>query len=318
MNHSIQKYVADGIEIIELKNADITARLAVNIGNTLFSLNYREQEILYFPFSLYEYSINKKLAGIPFMHPWANRLAGDFIRVNGQSFNFPETSKKILYRDANDLPLHGLLLKSDKWKTIELHEDENSCFHIAEFIFKDEKLLSVFPFEHRVYIKYQLKGRTLNIETTVVNLDSKPMPVSFGYHPYFLIDAAKRNNYTVIVPAKEMIHVDEKMIPTGISTIKEDKWNFKDDSISLKNISFDHGFQNLKFNENELAVFKINDIEIAFDKNYSFAQVYAPDHAGKPYVCIEPMTAPTNALNTGSCTYIQTGEKYSASFSISL
>lgn len=318
MSHSIQKYITSGFEIIELKNKDVSAKLAVNIGNTLFSLNYNEQEILYFPFSLYEYNINKKLAGIPFMHPWTNRLTDDFIAVDAKQHFFPESSKKLLYRDGNHLPLHGLLLKSSKWRTTELHEEENSCFHIAEFIFKDEQLLTIFPFVHKIFIKDHLQGTKLTIETIVVNLDHKPMPVSFGYHPYFLIDELNRNNYSLNIPAEEVIHVDEKMIPTGISTSKEDKWDFKNDSISLKNISFDHEFQRLKYNKNGSVIFKINDIEIAFDEQYPYVQVYAPTGTGKPYVCIEPMTAPTNALNSGKCTFIQTGEKYSASFSISL
>ena len=37
---------------------------------------------------------------------------------------------------------------------------------------------------------------------------------------------------------------------------------------------------------------------VAFDAGYPCAQIYAP--AGEPVICFEPMTAPTNALVSGT------------------
>jgi galactose mutarotase-like enzyme len=80
MKHSVKQYHENNFEIIELKNENISARIAVNIGNTLFSLKDKN-EILYFPFTLEDYKTNTKLAGNPFMHPWANRLESECIHV---------------------------------------------------------------------------------------------------------------------------------------------------------------------------------------------------------------------------------------------
>ena len=314
MSHSIKRYYQDNFEVIELKNEFISAKVAVNIGNTLFSFQ-EKKEILYFPFSLEEYKQNAKLAGVPFLHPFANRLEGGYIHIENTKYGFPKEQTHLLYRDGNNLPMHGLLLKSDQWKTIELFENENSSYHVAEFIFNDEDVLSIFPFNHRIQIKHQLQNNELKIETTVINEDEKEMPVSFGFHPYFF-----KNNSTptLSIPAGNVIEVDKVMIPTGKIFPKENKWNFTEDTVLLDTISFDDGFRDLKLDSRNQAVFSMDSVRVEFDEHYPFAQIYAPMHPEKPYVCIEPMTAPTNALNTSSCKKIKQGEKFTASFSIVL
>lgn len=42
-----------------------------------------------------------------------------------------------------------------------------------------------YPFNFRLDITYTLDGHTIGIEATVVNRDSTPMPLQFGYHPGF-------------------------------------------------------------------------------------------------------------------------------------
>ena len=317
--HSIQQYRQNNFEIIELKNETCSAKVAVNIGNTLFSLQYQQQEILYFPFSLEEYKNNTKLAGNPFMHPWANRLEDEYIQIENKKHSFPKQHLNLLYRDGNNLPLHGLLLKTDKWETIGLHEEEGLCYHVAELIFNDADWLSIFPFKHKIQINHQLQGNELKIETIIINHDENEMPISFGFHPYFL---RKSTAADITIPAENTIAVDNKVIPTGNVIAKEKKWNFVNDKISLQTISFDDGFQNLKLNENKQAVFSlrqpelVESVEVRFDQNYLFAQIYAPQNPEKPYICIEPMTAITNALNTNRCKKIKTNERFTASFFI--
>ncbi len=315
MKHSVQQDHQDNLEIIELKNELISARIAVNIGNTLFSLKRHDEEVLYFPFSLEAYKVNSKLAGNPFMHPWANRLEGEYMYVEDKQHIFPEEQLHLLNRDGNDLPLHGLLLKSDQWRTIELHEDENSCHHVAELGFDEAAFLSIFPFKHTIQIKQELRNNELNIETTILNEDQQEMPVSFGFHPYF---SRTKLQAQLLLPAENSIEVDGVMIPTGKLLPKERKWDFKGDVVNLENTAFDDGFQDLKLNECHQAVFEVGNIHVVFAGNYPFAQIYAPAHPDKPYVCIEPMTAPTNALNTGSCKKIKPGERFTAGFSIVL
>ena len=55
MSHKIKQITENNFEIIELNNDSISAKVVVNIGNTLFSLKQNNIENLYFPFSFIDY-----------------------------------------------------------------------------------------------------------------------------------------------------------------------------------------------------------------------------------------------------------------------
>ena len=55
-------------------------------------------------------------------------------------------------------------------------------------------------------------------------------------------------------------------------------------------------------------------IQVEFGAGYPVAQIYAPP--GEQYICIEPMTARTNALARSELTWVQPGEWWSAVFRI--
>ncbi|MEZ5025551.1 MAG: aldose 1-epimerase [Chitinophagales bacterium] len=311
MQASATKNIENDIEIIHLQNAYISAKIAVNIGNTLFSLVCNQEEILHFPFSLSDYKNNIKLAGNPFMHPWANRLQGDFITIEQQHYLFPKSQQQLLFRDDNKLPLHGLLLKSDKWKTIALEQNEKESYHEAILTFSDANWLTIFPFRHTVKMTHLLRGNAITISSTIINDEEKKMPISFGFHPYL----KQAKNTTLTIPAKDILELDELQLPTGKAFRKEDKFHFTEDKLHLGNNSLDDGFSQLNYTD-EQAIFSINNIDVCFDKHYTFAQIYAPNKANKPYVCIEPMTAPCNALNTNACVLIEPNEQFTATFKI--
>src|SRR5205814_1924489 len=75
-------------------------------------------------------------------------------------------------------------------------------------------LLAAFPFPHRLRIAVRLAGAELEIATTVTAA-SDPVPVSFGFHPYFQIPGVPRERWEIELPVTEHIALDERMIPTG-------------------------------------------------------------------------------------------------------
>jgi galactose mutarotase-like enzyme len=56
-------------------------------------------------------------------------------------------------------------------------------------------------------------------------------------------------------------------------------------------------------------------IEVAFERGYPYAQVYAP--AVEDVVCFEPMTAPADALRRAPLT-VAPGDSFSARFSVAV
>lgn len=295
-----------GIELVKLSStlSDLAISIAVNIGNTLFSIKKNEKEYLYFPYLLNEYKNISQLAGNPFMHPWANRLEGDFILFNHEKKEFPNAQKKSLYRDANNLPLHGLLLKSDKWKTKAIINQSDSISHIAIFEFCEAEELAIFPFEHTIEMKTTLTENNVSIEILFINNSNQPMPLSSGFHPYFAINPTKKDDLKIEIPFANVILANESMIPNGDYLPKEMVFNgFNIHSISLGNNYFDHGFEGII----DFKKCTVNQLDRKFEVNFGdfpIGQIYAPNKMGKPYICIEPMLAKTNDLNRNNCEYL--------------
>jgi galactose mutarotase-like enzyme len=65
------------------------------------------------------------------------------------------------------------------------------------------------------------------------------------------------------------------------------------------------------------AVSRDTRVAVEFLEGFPYAQIYAP--AGSDFVCFEPMTAPTNALNTGDgLRVVRPGEQHRATFTITV
>lgn len=310
--------IEDGIELVKLSSttSDFSIKIAVNIGNTIYSILKKNKEYLYFPFELKAYKNISQLAGIPFMHPWANRLEGDYILIDQKKHDFSKSIDTTMSRDGNNLPLHGLLLKSDKWKTKEIINQKDAISHIALIEFEDEEELAIFPFKHTLEMKTTLTNCGISIEVFFINNSQNPMPLSSGFHPYFVINALKRDDLEIKIPFKNILLSNEIMIPSGNEIKKELVFEgFIDDKISLSDNYFDHGFEEL----DQTKTCSVNQAETKFEINfgdYEFGQIYAPNKMEKPYICIEPMLAKTNDLNRNKCKLLNPQSCIKKSFEI--
>ena len=58
-------------------------------------------------------------------------------------------------------------------------------------------------------------------------------------------------------------------------------------------------------------------LTVEFLEGFDYGQIYAP--AGSDFICFEPMTAPTNALNSGAgLRVVRPGKRHRAAFAISV
>ena len=105
--------------------------------------------------------------------------------------------------------------------------------------------------------------------------------------------------------------VDERMIPTGEREPIERR------SLCLGEQSFDDGFDGLAVPAEFEVAAGDYALTVEFLEGFAYAQVYAP--TGHDFVCFEPMTAPTNALNSGNgLALVAPGAEYRAAFSVAI
>ena len=296
-NYSAKKAVADGIEIVQLSDRAHGTEVSIvpTVGNIAYSMTLHGKNILWWPFkSVAEMKANPALCGVPFLAPWANRLDQDAFYANGKKYLLnPDLGN--IRRDPNHKPIHGLLLFSPYWKVTKVEADDRSARLTSRLEYwRYPELMEQFPFAHTIEMTYTLANGALEVETLLENHASDPMPVGVGYHPYFQVPDAPRDQWKVHVAAREHLELSPLLIPTGARTPVT-----LPDPASLATTQLDDVFGKLVRGPDGRAEFWVEGggrkVSVIYGPKYTVAVVYAPP--GKDFICFEPMSAITNAFN---------------------
>jgi aldose 1-epimerase len=267
------------------------------------SLRHKGVEMLRRVENLQAAAANGSTAGIPLLHPWANRLGGPHYSAAGRDVNL-DLSSSLLHLDNHGLPMHGVPWSLLSWKVTETRQDL-----LAARLDWSGELLAVFPFRHNLEMAATLRLDSLTIETILVPRADDPVPVSFGFHPYFGIAELPRAEWRLELPVMRRLLLDQRGIPTG------GEENFDGLDAKLGDLHFDDGFGLLKEQSSFVIEGAGRRITVEFLTGYPYVQVFAPKD--KDYIALEPMTAPTNALTNGhGLRLVKAGEQFRALFRI--
>jgi aldose 1-epimerase len=225
-------------------------------------------------------------AGIPFLHPWANRLAEPRYRILGRQVEL-NVSSPLLHLDEHKLPMHGVPWSMLHWTVTEEKQD----FLKARLDWSAIDLLTVFPFRHSVELAVHIRPDGLTLQTTLVAGSDGPVPVSFGFHPYLRLPGVSRANWQLELPEMRKLVLDVHGIPSG------DDRTFGGFSGQLGENSLDDGFALLQERTSFSVAGAAYKLSVDFLEGYRYVQVFAPKD--KDYIALEPMTAPTSALTSG-------------------
>jgi aldose 1-epimerase len=253
------------------------------------------------------YAERGKTMGIPLLYPWANRLDHRGYEAAGKNVTLPEPEGRYPL-DPGGLPIHGALPGDLVWEV--LGQSGSDRAH-ARLRWSSAKLLELFPFEHELELEAIVSEGALSIATTVLASGSEPVPVSFGFHPYLRPPAGQRQSWQVELGATQRLELDDRMIPTG------ERRALAQRSFELSDSSWDDGLAGLDDPPVFAAAADGRRLSVTFDEGFDWAQVYAPP--GKEFICFEPMTAPTNALNSGEgLRVLEPGQRHRARFTVML
>jgi galactose mutarotase-like enzyme len=268
------------------------------------SLRHRGVELLRRVEDLEAAAAKGSTAGIPILHPWANRLAGLSYRVAGTEVTL-DPSSPLVHLEEHGLPIHGVPWSRIAWELVAAE----STRLIARLDWERKELLQIFPFPHWMELTATLDPSGLTMETTLRAGSHGPVPVSFGFHPYLGLPGLRRDHWHLTLPAMRRLALDERGIPTGAES------PFEGFDGALGQAAFDDGFalpgEGLSLS---LAGGGVH-VTVELVAGYRYAQVFAP--ADKDYVALEPMTAPANALASGrGLRLVEAGGTFRATFRI--
>jgi aldose 1-epimerase len=297
-----QQITVDGIAVVRLTDSvrGIEVSILPAIGNMAYEMKIHGKNILFFPeMKLSDFQKRPMQNGIPFMAPWANRLDEDGFWANGKKYTF-DLSVGNVHKDGKGLPIHGVLGNASLWRVTDIGADKGSAHVTSKLEFwKYPGFMAQWPFAHEYEMTYRLADGELEVKTTVRNLSLESMPLAIGYHPYYRIPDVPRDQWTLRLPARKAVVADSRLIPTG-----ELKPMELPNPLPLKDRTLDDGFADLERDGAGRARFSIESgdkqVEVMFGPKYPVAILWEP--ASPPgqslnFICIEPMTGVTNAVN---------------------
>ena len=319
-DYAIEKTTADGIAIVKLIDKTHATEVAVvpSIGNNAYEMKVHGKNVFWSPYTtLAELKAKPTLQGNPMLAPWANRIDSTSYWANGKKYRLNEGLGN-LRMDGFKQPIHGLLAFTQEWVVTEAKADGKSAWVTSRLEFwKYPDWMAQFPFAHSIEMTYRLSAGVLEVATTIENHSLEPMPVSIGFHPYYQLHDAPRDEWKVRLGASEQMALSPALVPTG-----EKKPNPYAEPLALKDVALDDVFSGLRRGANghaELSVEGKNQkLTVEFGPRYQVAVVYSPK--GRNFICFEPMSGPTNAFNLahegkyGELQSVPAGGKWKESF----
>ena len=236
------------------------------------------------------------MTGIPFLGPWANRLDEQAFYANGKRFAFNMDLGNV----TGAHPIHGFLSWAPR-EIVVLKADGQSAWLTTRLdVYRNPLWMAQFPFAHTIEVTQRLRNGELEVSTKVENLSSDTMPLSIGFHPYFQLTDSPRDEWTLSVPARIEYVLSSDKIPTGETRPIEQLFPTPQ-SVALKDFNLDHVFSDLARDASGQAKMALigerQKVEVVFGPKYTALVIFSPKGGGRSFVCFEPMTGITDAMN---------------------
>lgn len=285
-----------------LESGPMSATFLVNVGLLGVSLRHGEQELLVLPGGVEAYRALHTV-GLPLVAPWINRLAGWDYTAAGQSVDL---SGQRIPTDEHGLPIHGTITARDGWTLHELSADGDVARFRASFGYDEPDLLAAFPFPHAISVDVACRPSGLTISTTVSCSATVDVPVSFGFHPYLRLPGGPAAGWELRLPAAEAAELDETGIPTG-------QWAPVPATVETVGARPHDDLYRVGTDREAWVEADGQRVGLRLGEGFGFLQVFTPPTDA---ICLEPMTAPVNALRTGMTQWARPGSPYRAEFEL--
>jgi galactose mutarotase-like enzyme len=247
--------------------------------------------------------------GLPINAPFANRLSRRRFTLEGR----PVVLGRDVAADRHGSPIHGTF-QARPFIVDRVEATAARASLVASYHHRDRAVLRAFPFDHSVTITAVLDARALHVTTTVTTRERVAVPVSFGWHPFLQVPGSTRSRWRLRLPAGRHAVLDERLLPTGEEHAEPAT------TVALARRTFDDHYRLGRDRRFELAGPR-GRVVVRLGEGYEYAQIYVPEPdapvwATTDFACIEPMTAPIDALVTGSYPVATRARPFRASFAI--
>ncbi len=253
-------------DLIELNDDDTRSlvTIAPERGSIVTRFRVGDQDLLFMDESTLTDPTKNVRGGIPLLFPSPGRLTGDRFERAGRSGSMKQ---------------HGFA-RDVAWKVDAL--STRDAAEATLVIESTDATRAMYPWDFRLAVTFALRGSRLRLDATVDDTGTQPMPFAFGIHPYFLVhDKAAATIATKATRAFD--NVTKNAVP------------FHGFDLTAKEVDLhlvDHGSTDSVLTWGDGA-------RLAIRASPEFGRWVVWTLAGRDFVCVEPWSAPADALNTG-------------------
>ena len=255
-------------------------------GGIITQWHLGDTQILYFDAERFKNPEQSIRGGIPILFPICGNLPDDTYTLNGETYTLKQ------HGFARDMP----------WTVSDrgVKDGAEGGAFLELTLNSTEETRRVYPFDFELTFTYRLQGNQLILQQRFTNKSDRSMPFSTGLHPYFQIDGQTEDRGQSNGQTNQAKSALQMTLPAKryLNQITQTAHEY-DGSLDWAAAELDIAFRPIS---DQIAVAtdpKRNvSIELAYDDAYTTLVFWTV--AGKNYYCLEPWSAPRNALNTGT------------------
>lgn len=250
--------------------------------------------------------------------PWPNRVADGRWTLDGETQQLDITEPK------SGNAIHGLL----RYSPYRVATQTESVLVQEATVFPQHG----WPFVLETLVRHELVDDGIRVTHEVVNRSGRPAPFAVGNHPYLRVGDAPIEDCVVTLPASTAFTTDSKSIPTGTTTVAGTPLDLRQ-GVRVADADLDTGYTDIAADGEGVRRAHLRGpqgdaTELWMDDQFRFAQVFTSrifpkyDADGQPVgkrlaLAVEPMTAPANALNSGTgLRWLDPDEQWTGSWGI--
>lgn len=235
-------------------------------GGIITRWQVQGQELLYLDADRFAQPELSVRGGIPILFPICGNLPNNTYTHQGQAYTLKQ------HGFARDLP----------WTVLE--EITQPGVGLKLGLASNSQTRAVYPFDFQLQFTYRLQGYGLEIRQIYQNLSAEPMPFSTGLHPYFPV--ANKAALRFDIPATQYQNQIQQTTHAFAG-----EFDFASDEIDVAFRPVQRQTASVVDTDRQ------TQLTLEYDSLYSTLVFWTVK--GKDYYCLEPWSAPRNALNTG-------------------
>lgn len=243
--------------------------------------------------------------------PWPNRLRDGHYVFDGVAYQAP------INEVARHNALHGLLA----WTEFSTVERTQSSARVRAVL----PVQPAYPSRLTVEVELELLAEGLQTTVHALNDGDRPAPYGVSTHPYLTCGTGDVDDWSLLLPAREVLEADDRMLPTGqLLDAAEAGLDFHRPA-PLRGVQLDHCFRVNPAVADPAAELRAADgsgVRITAQGSWAgwwqaFTSDASPGPLRRAAVALEPMSCPPEAFRTGTdVVVLEPGMQHQASWTI--